>query len=1190
MKPTTNNQQPTTIKLTCRRHPVDPSAMATHSIQYRRQRVSTLVERYMADFSAVNVWVDSNLLSADQVMTMRLKGGEYVLMAPALKDPISAAIWTFATWIAPYAATAAIGMAISYGIQALTVKKPGELPPQPGVKPQYSWSEGTTARPGIPMPLCFGRVPLAGNIISSYTTYNADEDEIRYMLVSFGWGNFEGPVADTLLINGQPAAAYSAVTTDVRYGTVDQTVCTGFDPHINEYRFARPITYDGGAVTFTTPSADFDDLAFLLEYQTRYVTHAGEYRIHNLGIKIEISEHNAGSWFTLVAENKTGGTDAVRRVRYITSGTYTGGSPVTIDYGTRYDVRITKTSADIDPEDTYASRYLNSLAFVYLQEIQDVGFTYPGQPLLAISAVASDEISGSIDIQQVWDTQIINKVDTTVAYSNKPGDILHFLVTLPLITGSGTGPDPYVVDSYNGQDPSTIPGYAAWLSELGDLNTRADETVSTAEGGTVARYQFNGVFAEGTDQWAAIQAVCNACDCVMRPKGNGYKLHIHQNWTTDPVGLYSAGNIIEGSYVEEEIPAIDKKAKFEMEILDSGADYEAAMVPLYESGAGHSAKTETLDGLGYTNRTQAARKLKRCANYNVGVTKRCSFSAALDALCCEELDVIYVIPPEMEGGRVAAYTAGATVTLDKAPVQSAADTLVLRTHNAITGYDHVQALTVLSVAAPNADGSCDVTLTATPTVAPVADQTVYGYGPAADMVQKWRVVSITQKHDDAQGMVHEIACENDYATDPADAWDPEITYSFFSPQTAVKVNGIPKFKDIRAITPVTTFVPFYDVPIAVNRTIVGDGVDTVTWSATDGATPIYQTYRGTTSEITPGSTTLKYVYWDPGSPTVYSDTDDLATATAGDNYIIAINEVGDMYLYDSSALAAVTQHEAAFNFNERNDRDDTAITEPTIIGDGTALVHYANDDGSCNIVFKWQWSGSEPDIDGFQVITYQSTSPASYTIGTATDSERTYTFPADQRAMTLYGVPVNQYITFGVKAYRIVDPDINANGIIETSVIQSARVDEDPFHPADEVGGSFTNPLIISPTIKTAATGKRLEITSDKVAFVTAQTTVGIVGETGDGGSNIVVGETGDGGDNVVVGTGVLMYLYNQSNNVPIDIQLEQTVADIHLPNRASDPSGAARIGDLAVVDGKLVLCTSAGTPGTFTIVGAQTA
>ena len=67
------------------------------------------------------------------------------------------------------------------------------------------------------------------------------------------------------------------------------------------------------------------------------------------------------------------------------------------------------------------------------------------------------------------------------------------------------------------------------------------------------------------------------------------------------------------------------------------------------------------------------------------------------------------------------------------------------------------------------------------------------------------------------------------------------------------------------------------------------------------------------------------------------------------------------------------------------------------------------------------------------------------------------------------------------------------------------------------------------------------------------------------------------------------MYFNNAQRKIPFYVQAEQTVADMHLYNRLSDPTGAAEIGDIAVVNGKLKICSTAGTPGTWVVVGTQT-
>lgn len=139
------------------------------------------------------------------------------------------------------------------------------------------------------------------------------------------------------------------------------------------------------------------------------------------------------------------------------------------------------------------------------------------------------------------------------------------------------------------------------------------------------------------------------------------------------------------------------------------------------------------------------------------------------------------------------------------------------------------------------------------------------------------------------------------------------------------------------------------------------------------------------------------------------------------------------------------------------------------------------------------------------------------------------------------------------------------------------------------VSGYISGAAITGGLIQTADTGRRIKMDSSGMKFMSATAASGKIGTTANGGDNIVIGTTANGGDNEVVGSGYLARLYNIDNGVLFDVQSEQTVADMHLFNRSNTPSGAARVGDICVVQGKLEVCTVAGTPGTWVVVGTQT-
>jgi len=79
-------------------------------------------------------------------------------------------------------------------------------------------------------------------------------------------------------------------------------------------------------------------------------------------------------------------------------------------------------------------------------------------------------------------------------------------------------------------------------------------------------------------------------------------------------------------------------------------------------------------------------------------------------------------------------------------------------------------------------------------------------------------------------------------------------------------------------------------------------------------------------------------------------------------------------------------------------------------------------------------------------------------------------------------------------------------------------------------------------------------------------------------------------------GSGALVWIMNATYGIPWMEMKEPssggyTVPSMRFFNRDVDPTSAAEVGDLAVVGGKLKICTVAGDPGaaTWTVVGAQT-
>jgi len=197
---------------------------------------------------------------------------------------------------------------------------------------------------------------------------------------------------------------------------------------------------------------------------------------------------------------------------------------------------------------------------------------------------------------------------------------------------------------------------------------------------------------------------------------------------------------------------------------------------------------------------------------------------------------------------------------------------------------------------------------------------------------------------------------------------------------------------------------------------------------------------GRTETATPAAGTWTFEARLVDGTGLYSTTGQRITVTLGEPAGVLVGGVTA-----SSIVTAIT------HYNAGNNRNATTILAPTIVTDGTALDHTLQADGSADISFEWQWGGNEGDIDGWLVFVRQSASSAGYTLGTTPADETVYTCPAAKRAFVLYGTAADRHYTFGVQAYRTVDKDINASGVIKSVLAQPTASGENPYRPTTQV-------------------------------------------------------------------------------------------------------------------------------------------
>lgn len=155
------------------------------------------------------------------------------------------------------------------------------------------------------------------------------------------------------------------------------------------------------------------------------------------------------------------------------------------------------------------------------------------------------------------------------------------------------------------------------------------------------------------------------------------------------------------------------------------------------------------------------------------------------------------------------------------------------------------------------------------------------------------------------------------------------------------------------------------------------------------------------------------------------------------------------------------------NFNDRNDRMTTPVANPIVKNDGTAIEHTLNGDGSANVSFEWEFEGKGDayNIDGFLLYAKSTTDSNPYMFGSTIAKEQYYSIDYKKKAFVLYGVPANNYYSFGIQAYRAVDDDIHMEGVLRSEIVQSENFNENPYRPQYNVAfdGNITGTIDGTP-------------------------------------------------------------------------------------------------------------------------------
>jgi hypothetical protein len=286
----------------------------------------------------------------------------------------------------------------------------------------------------------------------------------------------------------------------------------------------------------------------------------------------------------------------------------------------------------------------------------------------------------------------------------------------------------------------------------------------------------------------------------------------------------------------------------------------------------------------------------------------------------------------------------------------------------------------------------------------------------------------------------------------------------------------------------------------------------------------------------------------------------LVTVSLANNLLFGGNVTGTI-----NGVSAADISNSINNFNSSNDQNGTTVVAPTVTT--TAITHTNNDDGAVNVKFTWAWSGTDSTIDGFIVYALSTTSSAAYTITGTAENETVYVVPAGKKSITIYGAPAPNYYTFGVRAYRRVDTNVSANGILASNVIQPTASGQNPYRPSAAVAINVT-------TVNNTAVGNYL---NSNVSLSGSNGTISLTGGSGSATGIIMTG-------NPITSTNATTYIGTNSISTGLiaagAINADKIAANAVIAGKiAADAVTAGTIAANAVTAGKIA--ANAVTAGT---------
>lgn len=599
----------------------------------------------------------------------------------------------------------------------------------------YSWDESYNKfTQGTAIPKVFGTHKITPPLVSKYIE-TFDNKQYWNGLYALNDGVINS-VTD-IKINDESIANFDNVTYEVRYGYNDQLPIPSFDNTKIDKQIGRKLSTsyvetstDGNEVTALTATLVFPRGIF-------YANDSGGISAHSVKVVLEYSSDGinftrfGGDTVTQESWNKVGRWGW----KYTPSHTY---PYTTISGAETSTIRKTFKLNYLPPSKYYVrarfyeappttSRYGSDCYLEYITEEIGDDFTYPSTALIAIRALATDQLNGNSP-----------KISCVVtANSNNPA-----LIAKQILSDVGISSDRILPSFDDWEDECTSKGYTC--------NIVFDSSITVQKA-----LEYIGVIGRAS----IIQF--------------GSKFHVVMDRAEEiPVQsfMFGMGNILRDSFKQTFLPILDRANVIEVTYYDAEFDYEATVVEVsnsnYDSVAEENRTAITL--VGCTNREQAIKHARYQLNCNRYITETLTIEADKDSLVCRYGDIVRVshdVPQYGFSGRIISCTTD-EVVIDREVTMEVGKSYYIQ----IKDKDN----NVLEHYVNNEETTTNILQFTTPLDVPYDQYDIYAFGEVGKASKLYRVMRISTKSDLTRSL-ELVEYNEDIYNDGGDIIVPQIS-------------------------------------------------------------------------------------------------------------------------------------------------------------------------------------------------------------------------------------------------------------------------------------------------------------------------------------------------------------------------------------------------------------------------------